>query len=479
MTLTYEIFKDRIIEIENQIDSTSQYYAKVLRWKNMPSDRYHYGIGLSNFTICSLEEDFSIIERHQVDAIIDTHLDPVFTKTVIIERLKFALRCLRDCEKFSYNAQYLNDEHLVNLIVTDLAKTRNYQDVIHWNKAAEENFRAYLANEALDLQKEKKFSLIWKSSTWTYFFCFIIPFIITFFLPKTDNNPYITAIIYGIIGIIIAYLLLRISSLNWSGFYDKRLWDWLGLLIVPFFLALGAFYIEDQANSRNKESLIERREQQLISNYIQQINSLIIKNENLPDLPSISPEKQAIAEAMTINLLDGLNSESKNKIFKFLSDSSLIRCEGNLHTECDPTIHLEGVNLSKIKLIDLELSNANFKEANLSEAKLENIILNNANLRFSNFNEAKLVNVSLVNADLRHADLRDANFSENTNLRDAKLSGANLSGADLSGTIDLKAATLKDACYSSKTTVFPDDFTRDDIKKLGLREISKNQYCEY
>ena len=478
MTLTYEVFKDRIVEIENQIDSTSQYYAKVLRWKNMPGDRYHYGIGLGDFTICSLEEDLSIIERHQVDAIIDTHLDPVFTKAVIIERLKFALRWLRDCEKFSYNLQYLNDEHLVNLIVTDLAKTRNHLDATHRNKAAEQNFRAYLANEALNLQKEKKFSLIWKASTWTYFFCFIIPFIATFFLPETKDNPYITAIICGIIGILIAYLLLRISSLNWSGFYDKRLWDWLGLLIVPFFLALGAFYIEGQADDRNEETLNQSRERQIISTYIEEMNDLVVKNETNSNLPSVPTHKKELAQAMTINLLDEISPIRKSKMITFLSDSFLIRCEGNLHTKCDPTIHLEGVNLYGIELSNLELPKVNLKKANLSKAKLKNIILNNANLRSSKFNRAQLVKVSFVNADLRHADLRDAQFLENTNLRDAKLSNANLSGADLSGTIDLEFATLKDACYDSKTTVFPDNFTKDDIKKLGLREISKNQYCE-
>ncbi|HAG99729.1 MAG TPA: hypothetical protein DCL75_12965 [Ktedonobacter sp.] len=35
---------------------------------------------------------------------------------------------------------------------------------------------------------------------------------------------------------------------NWKGFSDKKLWDWLGLLIIPVILAVGGFLFTEQQN---------------------------------------------------------------------------------------------------------------------------------------------------------------------------------------------------------------------------------------
>ena len=467
MALPYETFKARIVEIENQSDSNSKYYAKVLRWKHNPRDQYHYGIGLSDLKICSLEEDFLIIERSQVDAIIDPHVDPLFTNTEIIERLKFTLRCLRDCEEFSFNTQNLNDEHLANLIIIGLAKASITQDILPRNITAEQNFRAYLDNDAPNLKKGKKLAFALKaskSSTWTYVFCFIIFFTGAFFLAQIEAefSRFIAAIIGGVLGVFFARLMLKISSFNWSGFYDKRLWDWLDLLFVPFFLALGAFYIENQANTRSKNNLQRGSELQIISKYIEEINDLIVKKNNYSDLPSIPKEKETIAKAMTINLLDRIDYERQPKIFSFLSDAFLINCPNSLDPNCDPVIHLEGVNLTRIKLSNLTLPNIILNRANLSNAEIKNTILNNAKLRNANLSETTLVEVKLINADLRSAYLHDANFSEYTNLQNANLSKADLSESDLSG-VNLRGADL------SGVNLQKADLSNADLRDVNLR----------
>ena len=480
---TYEIFKERILEIEKQSDGTSNYYGQVLRWKNARGDRYHYGIGLSDQKICSLEGDLSIIDRYQVDAIIDSSLDSLFTNTEIIERLKFTLRCLQDCEESSFDIQDLNDEQLANLIIADMAIASPNKEIKPRNTTVEQKFRAYLNRTAPNLKKEKKFAFIWKASTWTYFFWITLPILGAFLLSEIEPVSFrlIIAIFSGIFGIFVARLMLRISRLNWSGFHDKRFWDWLDLLIVPIFLALGAFYIENQADSRNEKNLNNRREQEIIFIYIQEMNKLIVKNENknTPHLPSIPIEKQKIAKAMTLNLFDEVNPERASKMVTFLADSFLINCQDGFDKDCDPTIHLEGANLKLIELENLNLQKpfnlqkAVLNQADLSQAKLSNVNGVDAKLRRANLSKAKLNKVDLIDADLRNANLRNANLRDAYLSEKTNLAGANLAGANLRGTINLELAILQDACYSSKT-IFPDNFS---LKNKCLKKIGNNQDC--
>lgn len=125
--------------------------------------------------------------------------------------------------------------------------------------------------------------------------------------------------------------------------------------------------------------------------------------------------------------------------------------------------NLEGVNLEKAILIDVNMEETNLKRANLRLAamyhsELREIILTEANLqgaslRSSNLkmaqmgrsilNHADLGSSKMVSANLSFADLRNTDLTD-TKLKNAFLEGADLRGADLKGS-DLRRAELKGA----------------------------------
>ena len=82
---------------------------------------------------------------------------------------------------------------------------------------------------------------------------------------------------------------------------------------------------------------------------------------------------------------------------------------------------LRGADLSNTNLSNAKLIDASFIGANLNDTDLHNTDLSNANLSCVHF-----IGANLKGANLRYADLSDANLSD-ANLRDADLRGANLS----------------------------------------------------
>ena len=87
---------------------------------------------------------------------------------------------------------------------------------------------------------------------------------------------------------------------------------------------------------------------------------------------------------------------------------------------------LRGADLSNTNLSNAKLIDASFIGANLNDTDLHNTDLSNANLSCVHFIGANLKGANLRYADLSDANLSDANLSD-ANLRDADLRGANLS----------------------------------------------------
>lgn len=222
-----------------------------------------------------------------------------------------------------------------------------------------------------------------------------------------------------------SFRLLR-SVWQWTGLGDKKLWDYLQLLIVPIFLAAGAFYLEEQANQRQQRIADDRARQETLNKYFDAMTDLLFEQK----LRAAKPESEArtVARARTLTTLRELDSGRKGQLLRFLQEAKLI-----------------GGDEPVIDLSDADLSDADLSDADLSGADLSGAILLNADL-----SNADLSNAILVNAELRFADLSGANLNDadllNANLSDADLSGANLNDADLSY-IDLRGADLKDALF--------------------------------
>lgn len=117
---------------------------------------------------------------------------------------------------------------------------------------------------------------------------------------------------------------------------------------------------------------------------------------------------------------------------------------------------LEGVNLQKEKLYNIDLSGVN-----LSNSELDVIKLHDAILRRTIFHGAGLFNAEFHRADLVYAEFNKAYLAS------AKFCGANLENADFSG------ATLSFTDFS-EATLFNTDFKGADFSSVILKNAKVN-----
>lgn len=103
--------------------------------------------------------------------------------------------------------------------------------------------------------------------------------------------------------------------------------------------------------------------------------------------------------------------------------------------------NLEGADLTRAKLREVNLHKANLHGARLTGADVQRAILIHSDLQGANLKGADLLWARLVHADLRGADLSDANL-QLAELSDANLLGADLSKANLKWTSDLTYVQL-------------------------------------
>jgi uncharacterized protein YjbI with pentapeptide repeats len=238
------------------------------------------------------------------------------------------------------------------------------------------------------------------------------------------------------------------------------LWDWLGLLIIPLILGIGAAWIgraqqnremrahafeqkQAEANRKNEWAIaMDRQEQLLLNQYFERITRYLLEN----DLRSAAQEDEirTIARASTLGILRNINALRKGQVLQFLYETGLI-------TTPDPVINLDGAYLQ-----ELDLESAVLREAHLAGTDMHGARLDHANLSGANLSSCNLIDSRLREADLGQVIAANAFFSSahmrgavlqsavlnnvllnnaglvESDLRRADLQGANLVGADLS-----------------------------------------------
>jgi hypothetical protein len=185
---------------------------------------------------------------------------------------------------------------------------------------------------------------------------------------------------------------------DWTGFRGKTLWDLLGLLIVPLFIAgatlvfsilesmreqeraLVQLQIEDQRAKAQQQIEDQRAQDNVLQSYIEDMTTLLL-DKGLATSKQNEPVR-SIARSSTLTALRQLDGNRKAMLLRFLSESNLIGTA----------------------IFNPETKNITYPDA----------------LIYLGF------------ADLSHADLRRA-FLRSADLSGANLSGAFLDGADLSG----------------------------------------------
>lgn len=269
---------------------------------------------------------------------------------------------------------------------------------------------------------------------------------------------------------------------NCTDLEGKTLWNVLELLIIPFTLIVISAVLDgleretdrEVAKKRaevDREIALDNQRELSLQNYFDTMTMLILdkglKQSNQYD------DVREIAQIKTNTTINSLDTERKNKLVIFLSNSKLIRSE----SEDYPIIYLNDIDLMNINLRDYHLEGAIFNRANLSnailsaylngadlgEANLCGAYLNYANLINTNLSGANLSNAKLCMANLVHANLVGANFYK-ADLSGARLIGAFMRGTDLSSAklegANLSEALLGNAKYD-QNTIWPEGFDPD------------------
>ena len=227
------------------------------------------------------------------------------------------------------------------------------------------------------------------------------------------------------VALVVVIVLLAIggTSLGWTGFGNKTLWDWLQLLsalAIPVVLAAAGLWftaqqdqrqqaIEDQRvkQAQNIETqraeaerdLAEQRAQDAaLQAYFDQMSSLLLERDLRKS--EEGSEARTLARARTLTVLRRLGPDRKGSVVQFLQESALLE-------RPNPIVR--------------------FDDADLSEADLSRATLSNANLSYATLN-----NANLGSADLTGANLEGANLSGATHVTQEQLaSGKSLLGATL------------------------------------------------
>jgi uncharacterized protein YjbI with pentapeptide repeats len=221
---------------------------------------------------------------------------------------------------------------------------------------------------------------------------------------------------------------------SWTGFgpYDeqsqgprsKTMWDWLDLLVVPIFLAIGGYLLSIFQKESEKKIELDRQRQNALNSYVAQISSLLL--EKRLRTSKMGSEVRSLARTYTRIALGNLDSNRKAGVLQFLIESELI---GK-----DPIISLEGADLTNSNLSNARLVGAEIKGARFANSTLKDANLYDSNLCGCNFSNSIFDGASLEGTDLSYTILKGAKL-RNTDLTKTNLEWANLENADLSNTI--------------------------------------------
>jgi hypothetical protein len=232
----------------------------------------------------------------------------------------------------------------------------------------------------------------------------------------------------------VLYLVIQGYSLPWTGFGDftkpdekfvpaKTLWDWLQLMIVPLFLAVGAWLIDGSRKRSEQRLETDRQRQKTLDDYYACMTELLLRGQLKGT--GANAEARSIARTRTLASLRLLDPGRKAQLLQFLYEAGLINA--------GPAINLNGADFTRALLDEATLMGAELRGVDFRRASLRNANLQHADLRGSDFSEAaftgaRLQKAKLVQTRMTKADLTNADFT-GADLDQVEFSGATLTGA--------------------------------------------------
>lgn len=239
-----------------------------------------------------------------------------------------------------------------------------------------------------------------------------------------------------IIGGGLIFILVETVRAKNTGFETKTLWDWMELLIIPLFLAGGAFFLNRSERSAEREIATDRQQEAALQAYIDRMSDLLLK-DNLRTTKS--EEVRNVARIRTLSVLRGLDPTRKGIVVLFLSEAGLIFSHYR-YSQDETVVDLKGADLIGIELSGASLNDANLSNANLSMANFQGTIFDGCDFTCSNLTFANLQGCDL--AGYNGPGLPSKIF--NADLSFANLANALVVGELLTEVKSLKGATMPD-----------------------------------
>jgi hypothetical protein len=230
---------------------------------------------------------------------------------------------------------------------------------------------------------------------------------------------------------LLAFLIFQGYQQSWTGFGaylnadgkivpPKRLWDWLSLFIVPFFLAVAAWGLNESRKASDARTESDRQRQKSLDDYLEWTTALILAGHL--DGEEENQKARSLTRTKTLAVLRVLDGTRKAQVLQFLYEAGLLQPP------------------AKISLVGADFRGGIFDEATLVRAEIRGAFFSGTTFRKANLRGADLRGCDFVDADFSMADLHGAN------LKQVVLSGARLVTADLSDInledVDLSSAKL-------------------------------------
>jgi uncharacterized protein YjbI with pentapeptide repeats len=272
-----------------------------------------------------------------------------------------------------------------------------------------------------------------------------------------------------------------------AGFREKRLWDFLQLLIIPIVLLLGGAWLQSLTKEREQAAVVDKTYQETLIRYQE---TLIKHLDTFLAVDNLSPDTKEfmIAQVSTVTALQSLDLKRQLAVIQFLralhrGSSSAVKSQQSKFAhknsneygllfqarmrEADlQKLQLQEIDLRKIDLTNSNLTEAALWDANLTDANLWGINLTEANLGRADLTGADLTDANLTDAKLIRANLTKANFTD-ANLTDAKLIRANLTKANFTSKFYMTESDLQKLLFT-EIDLREIDFTNANLTEANL-----------
>jgi hypothetical protein len=288
----------------------------------------------------------------------------------------------------------------------------------------------------------------------------------------------------GVILLILFVVLGYTVLAPYTEFREQKVWDWLGLGIVSLAIALVGILFNHSQGEQQKAATREHEQDAALAAYLDQMSDLMIDQQLGKDRrDNLQEHIRKVAEARTITVLLGVDSDHKRRPLKLVYELGLIKTPHPVLKL--KNVGLDGADLSELTLRDACLEGADLRRANLTDANFlpydeknptawnkhnldKRSTLKNGASFYREGLVAKVRN-ELLSRPKRRKELKGTNLSGAT-LKEARfcsawLQGVNLSGADLEGAKGISNEDLDKQAFSLKGATMPDGQKYEDWLK--------------